>query len=559
MANRTLTPMNRPETHHGVALPVRAERHDEPRRLATLLAAASLATLLTQLTVFASGTPVAAATAPRTPTAATESMASTVSAGETVATAAASSRVPSVAAPTCSRAYEVGGPSRLLGYVDEVSAVVDGRVRARGWVVDLDAPAAPVTVRTWTGSGFDNMAPAAVNRPDVATAVPGAGPGHGFDVTLMVGEGRARFALQAFRSSPARSRVLTWCTADVPPMGPLGDLNAVTSPVAGALRVIGWALDPGAPGQPVDIRVDVNGQPRVLGPATGSRPDVSEAYPGVGAAHGFDRIIGGLAGGSVQVCAYALSRRPTSRDTLVGCRWVSVPAQAPGSPIGGLDLLGVAGTNGIRAAGWAINPERSTEPVNVRLSVGGGPGIGRDVEVGPAVVIRPDVAISRPGAGPNHGFDSAVGRIPAGRVEVCAEAADPEGGPSSLLGCDVVDVPDNLGYDPIGDVNGLGSPGPGQIRAVGWALQRSSPRLSLAVHIYVDGPAGVGSGLALAPAAVARPDVAVVYADAGPEHGFDTTLSGYPAGWHVVCVYALGQGSLAGRNPLLDCQRVLVG
>jgi hypothetical protein len=542
--------------------PERADRQDDHRKLLVVLAAASLATLLAQMTGFGTGTSVGAS-------------ASTVSAGATdgagpIATAAvpdtigsasadsSGGRVPSLAAPACSRSYEVGGPSRLLGFVDEVSHVLDGRVRAQGWVVDLDAPTAPVTLRTWTGSGFDRIGPAVVDRPDVAAAVPGAGAAHGFDVTLLTGEGHAVFALQAFRGSFGRSRVLTWCTADVPSMSPLGDLNAVYSPAGGGLRLVGWAFDPAAPANPVEIRADVAGQPRQLGAATADRPDVNAVYPGVGPAHGFDRVVTGLASGPVQVCVYALSRRPIAPDTVVGCRWVMVPPKAAGAPVGELDLLGVAGTNGIRAVGWAISPDRPTEPASVRLSIGGPPGVGRDVDAGLATVARVDMATRRPGAGPNHGFDTAVGRLSAGRVEVCAQATNLAGGLSSLLGCDVVDVPDNLPLDPIGDVNALRSPGPGQIQIVGWALQRSSPRTPLPVHIYVGGPVGVGSGLALAPATVARPDVAVAYIEAGPEHGFDATLSGYPAGWQVVCVYALGQGTLQGRNPLLDCQRVLV-
>jgi len=67
------------------------------------------------------------------------------------------------------------------GSVDAVTTPARGSVRVRGWLRDPETPASiPVTVRV----GHLSLAVvAAVPRPDVA-ALPGAGPAHGFDVTV---------------------------------------------------------------------------------------------------------------------------------------------------------------------------------------------------------------------------------------------------------------------------------------------------------------------------------------------------------------------------------------
>ena len=59
--------------------------------------------------------------------------------------------------------------------------------------------------------------------------------------------------------------------------------------------------------------------------ANTSRPDVGQAYPGVGNNHGWEVVIGGLPRGSTMIQAYGIdtSNRPNDYIEL-GTRWVNV-------------------------------------------------------------------------------------------------------------------------------------------------------------------------------------------------------------------------------------------
>jgi hypothetical protein len=465
-------------------------------------------------------------------------------------------------APSCSTSYPVGtSPPLILSSVDVVSPVAFGQVHVQGWVVDQEAPQRTMWLRAWTDRGFDKVMAANGVRPDVAAAVPGAGAEHGFDLVIDVPEGTGVFALQTYRERPEQSVVLTWCTATVPRQPPVGFLDDVSSPAPGALRVQGWAIDPSTPAEAVEVHVYVGDRGVSIGAAARSRPDVAALSPLLGPAHGFDRVLTGIPPGPQQVCVYGINRGQPAPNPQLGCRTVQVADRPAGAPIGSVDVLGVPGTNGVRAAGWAIDPDQPAQPVRIQLAVGGPPGVGRTVDVGAAEGGRPDVAqaYASIGAGERHGFDASVGTVPAGPTEVCVLALDDAGVHHSLLSCGVVDVPPSPG-DPIGQVDAVSSPAAGQIAVQGWALQRSAPTAGVPVQAYVDGPAGVGSGFDLGPATSPRPDVATAHADvgAGAAHGFAATLSGISAGTHQVCVYVLGQGAAAGATPLLDCRTVPV-
>jgi hypothetical protein len=96
----------------------------------------------------------------------------------------------------CAYALNAGGPGSSavigcrqltvqnapFGVVDRVDRTAGG-VRVRGWAIDPDV-AGPVDIHVYlNGSGFV-AGPANLSRPDVATAAPGYGPSHGFDITL---------------------------------------------------------------------------------------------------------------------------------------------------------------------------------------------------------------------------------------------------------------------------------------------------------------------------------------------------------------------------------------
>jgi hypothetical protein len=87
----------------------------------------------------------------------------------------------------------------------------------------------------------------------------------------------------------------------------------------------------------------------------------------------------------------------------------------------------------------------------------------------------------------------------------------------------------------------------------GWAYDPATPSASIAVDFYVDGPAGLGTGIARVTADGSRPDVNAVYVITG-NHGFSFSL---PAQYrdgkvHSVYAYAIGNGANSGNNPAIS-------
>jgi len=114
---------------------------------------------------------------------------------------------------------------------------------------------------------------------------------------------------------------------------------------------------------------------------------------------------------------------------------------------------------------------------------------------------------------------------------------------------DPVGRPGHIG-DPVGYLDSVSSPAPGQVRVVGWSFDPSAPTEPVAVHVYVNGAGYAGS------TGVARPDVRAVFPQASGNQGFDLT---WPAagGLDTVCVYAINIGP-GTTNPALGCAEISV-
>ena len=97
---------------------------------------------------------------------------------------------------------------------------------------------------------------------------------------------------------------------------PIGHVDDVRS-VPGGIRVRGWALDPDTTA-PLQIRLIVDGSLRQTTTAAAPRPDVAAAYPGYGAMHGFDVLLGGT-GRHTTVCALAVNVSPGTAESNLGC------------------------------------------------------------------------------------------------------------------------------------------------------------------------------------------------------------------------------------------------
>jgi Domain of unknown function (DUF1906) len=113
-------------------------------------------------------------------------------------------------------------------------------------------------------------------------------------------------------------------------------------------------------------------------------------------------------------------------------------------PVGYLDLAQSPAPGQVRVRGWAFDPNAPTEPLAIRLSVGGKEGTAGAVayELGTvATRSRRDVALEFPEAGPKHGFDLALPTVKSGRQRVCAYALNIASGEDRLLGCKGATIP----------------------------------------------------------------------------------------------------------------------
>ncbi|MDX6635967.1 MAG: hypothetical protein QOF06_2170 [Solirubrobacterales bacterium] len=114
------------------------------------------------------------------------------------------------------------------------------------------------------------------------------------------------------------------------------------------------------------------------------------------------------------------------------------------NPVGYLDLAQSPAPGQVRVRGWAFDPNAPTEPLAIRLSVGGKvdtPGVAI-YELGTvATRSRRDVAQEFPEAGSRHGFDLSLPTIKSGRQRVCAYALNIASGEDRLLGCKGATIP----------------------------------------------------------------------------------------------------------------------
>jgi hypothetical protein len=113
--------------------------------------------------------------------------------------------------------------------------------------------------------------------------------------------------------------------------------------------------------------------------------------------------------------------------------------------------------------------------------------------------------------------------------------------------------------DPVGSLDLVGSPVPGQVRVKGWAFDLNAPTQPLAIRAYVGGRSGAASAVAYELGAIAnqaRLDVGAKFRRAGSGHGFDITFPIVRSGPQPICVYALNTGG--GADRLLGCKSATV-
>ena len=188
-----------------------------------------------------------------------------------------------------------------------------------------------------------------------------------------------------------------------------------------------------------------------------------------------------------------------------------------------------------------LRPLRPTQHVAIHSYLN---GIGYAGATGGS---RPDVKAAYPQTTTNQGFDLTWPATP-GTTTACVYAINIGPGSNVLLGCRTVTVRD---ANPIGSLDLVTSPAPGQVRVAGWSFDPSAPTQPVVIHVHVIGVSYVRS------TGVLRPDVKAAYPQTTANQGFDVTLPA-PSGSDRVCVYAINIGS-GTSNPSLGCATTAVG
>ena len=216
------------------------------------------------------------------------------------------------------------------------------------------------------------------------------------------------------------------------------------------------------------------------------------------------------------------------------------PASAPvsfadGTPIGTLDKL-VANPGGLRAVGWAFDPNDKTAAARVNARVDG------DFVAGMAADIpRDDVAAAYPKAGANHGFNFFV-PVPEGEHTVCIRVKNVGDGSNLTLNC----VTKTFDYGPRGALETLATQ-PGHLVVSGWVIDWDEPTDPVTVNVLID------STTTKLIANKFRKDIATSRPAAGGNHGFAATLP-LAQGTHQICVTAVNIGY--GSNNSLGCKSI---
>jgi hypothetical protein len=122
----------------------------------------------------------------------------------------------------------------------------------------------------------------------------------------------------------------------------------------------------------------------------------------------------------------------------------TLPPAPEDNPVGALDLATAPAPGQVRIRGWAFDGNAPTEPLALRLLVGGREGEpgAASYDLGPVADLpRRDIRLAYPEAGGRHGFDLSLPTVKSGRQRVCAYALDLEPGEDTLLGCKGVTIP----------------------------------------------------------------------------------------------------------------------
>lgn len=213
------------------------------------------------------------------------------------------------------RCWRVSVSHNPFGSVEGIRRAPGG-VEVAGWAVDPDSTQSnQVHVHV---DGVPTVVQADGSRPDVAAAYPGYGDRHGFQAVVPTHTGRvSTVCVFAINLAPGTSHPRLVCATMDLRGSPIGNLEFAAGVSPSTMAVSGWALDPDV-AESIRVHVYVDGVAFANVAATGDRPDVGAAWPGYGAAHGFQLEV--AARRDQHVCVYAINRSGPGSNVLMGCR-----------------------------------------------------------------------------------------------------------------------------------------------------------------------------------------------------------------------------------------------
>jgi hypothetical protein len=432
---------------------------------------------------------------------------------------------------------KIPGKSIPVGIVDSITTGLNA-IRVTGWAIDPNTDD-PIPVHVYVDGALAAGLDASVPRPDLVGIFPVNGADHGFSGVIPVATGTHQVCVFAINVGPG-SNTLMDCRRIVFPTGPpMGTVDVAAGGPDGTLRVSGWSIDPDGDA-PTEVHIYIDGAGVNLGPATESRPDLAEIFPGFSAAHGFSFTRSNVSPGHHQVCVFGINSVAGGGNTLFECADVVIPS---GSPVGVVDDA-VGGPDGtIAVRGWTIDPDTvASTPVHVYVD-----GVLRGGTL--ASEARPDIGRAFPDYGSAHGFSWMGTGLGGGVHQVCVFAINQAGpGANSLLSCNQVATPTG---SPFGVLDTAAGQPDGHVTASGWMIDPDTVAPA-GVHLYIDGHVTAGTV-----ASGSRPDVGLAFPAYGPQHGFSFDVGGVSPGTHTACVFGIDVAGNSG-NSLVACRDVTV-
>ncbi len=430
-----------------------------------------------------------------------------------------------------------GGPSQTpvilnrgtaIGNLEAATSAGPGVVSVAGWSLNPAGNSVADFVDVYADNALLGRLTANTPRADVASAVPGAGPYHGFSGTFPLTGGIHQICVHGIDG--VRNPAIGCKSVTLPSGNPFGHVEAVQD-IGTGVQVSGWAIDPDT-ANPITVHVYVDGVFAGLTTASNERDDVAAHYPGYGADHGFSTVVTAKQG-THQICVYAINTGIGTSNPALGCTSLTLNR----NPRGAVTLSSYsAGTATV--TGWALDPD-TLGPIRVHVYVDGRWSGVTTAGLDGAT----QAAALYPSYGTLHGYSFLLGLSP-GTHQICTYAINVgQGTTNPALGCLTITGSGN----PIGNLESVRRT-TGGWTASGWALDPdvSNP---IYVDIYVDGHL-----MARTVARGNRPDVQAIYSGWGGTNGFSELLS-LTHGQHQICAYGINAGP-GTTNPSLGCSTI---